>query len=249
MKRYALIGAKLGHSYSQIIHEEIFKNNNIDATYELMEVALEDLPNVIEQIRNGSLSGINVTIPYKEKILPLLDQVSDDVKEIKACNTVCLKDGKVTGFNTDYLGFKEQLKHQGIKLSKKNVYVLGSGGASKAICHALKTMGIEPVVVSRKGNFKYEDLYKVRKIDIIINATPVGMWPDVDASPLPREIIMKARVVIDVIFNPRKTKLLEIAGQDNNGLPMLVYQAMKSEEIWQGKKIILDYNKIEEVLK
>ena len=248
MKHFGLIGYKLGHSYSKTIHEFNFKKLGLDADYSLIEVNEEDLGEVCQKLRSGLLDGINVTIPYKEKIIPYLDFLSSDVNEIKACNTVKVLNGKLYGYNTDYIGFIKQLDYQHIDVKNKNVYVLGSGGASKAICYALDKLAAKVTVVSRRGPFKYEDLYKLKSIDVIVNATPVGMWPDVDASPLSREILSKVKVVVDIIFNPRQTKLLQLVNQTNNGLPMLIYQAIASEEIWLDRSVDADIEEIKEAI-
>jgi len=248
MKHFALIGQKLGHSYSKIIHEYLFKLNNIEADYSLIEVEEADIKDIISKLRDGSLDGINVTIPYKEKILPYLDQIDSNAKMIGACNTVKVEDGKLVGYNTDYLGFMESLDYFGINVARKKIYVLGSGGASKAICHALRLRKANPVVVSRKGPFDYHMLEANRHNSMIVNTTPVGMWPKVNERPISKEVINKTSIIVDIIFNPRRTLLLETKGQDYNGLPMLIYQAVKSEEIWLNQKIELDFDSLKEVL-
>ena len=248
MKHYALIGQKLGHSYSKVIHEYLFNNNGIDADYALIEVEEENIKDIIEMLRDGRLDGINVTIPYKEKIIPYLDCLDENAKSIGACNTVKVENGKLIGYNTDYLGFIQGLKYQGIKVVRKKVFVLGSGGASKAVCHALRLLKANPIVVSRKGPFDYNMLAKRRHNSIIVNTTPVGMWPRVNERPLSKDVINKTDIIVDIIFNPRQTLLLETKGQNNNGLPMLIYQAAKSEEIWLGQNIEFIFEALRGVL-
>ena len=135
--KFGLIGEKLSHSYSKVIHEEVFKENNINASYDLIETKEEGLKDLIEKLRKGEYLGFNVTIPYKEKIMQYLDQIDEDADQIKAVNTIYIKDGIVHGTNTDYLGFIESIHHHSINLKSKKCMVLGTGGASKAICYSL----------------------------------------------------------------------------------------------------------------
>lgn len=240
MNKYALIGLKLGHSYSKIIHEEIFKLNEIEASYDLIEIEEDKLDKFFNQFKNGSYQGINVTIPYKEKVLKYLDFMSDDVKAIGACNTIKNIDGKLYGYNTDYYGFIKQLEKQNIDVKDKNVYILGSGGASKALRFALEKLEAKVTIVSRTKGFNYDDLRKVNHIDLLVNTTPVGMYPREDESPVDMDIVDKTDDVVDIIFNPWQTKLLKMKNQNNNGIYMLIYQAIKAEEIWQDRDINFD---------
>lgn len=245
MNKYALLGHPLTHSCSPIIHNELFKQNNINATYELLDILEDEILEYLNKIRKGIYQGYNVTIPYKEKVMPYLDSLTDAAKIIGAVNVIYLRDGKLIGDNSDFYGFILQLKHQKIDVKNKNVYVLGNGGAAKAIIYALKLMNANVTVVSRRSGFSYDDLANLSKIDVLINTTPVGMYPNVDASPVSEEVISKTETCIDIIFNPRKTKFLQLANQKNEGLPMLIFQAIKAEEIWQGHKIDYQYEEIE----
>lgn len=249
MKKYALIGEKLSHSYSPMIHREIFNDMKVEASYELLEVKKEDLGKAIDKLRSLEYHGFNVTIPYKVEVMQYLDEVSLEAKEIGSVNTIANIDGKIIGFNTDYYGFYQELLYYKVEVKNKNCYVLGTGGASLAVSKALKDLGGIVQFVSRtpkgKNCISYENLKK-EDIDVIVNTTPVGMYPHTEGSPLEYEVIQKAKVVMDIIFNPKKTKLLELAHSNMNGLYMLVGQALKAEEIWQNKK----YNSsIEELLK
>lgn len=249
MKKYALLGEKLSHSYSPLIHKEIFKDMNISADYELRELKINELEAAINDLRLDKYNGYNVTIPYKKEIMKYLDEISAEAKEIGSVNTVAKINGKIVGFNTDYFGFYNELLHFNVPVYNKNCYILGTGGASLAIYKALKDLGGNVYYVSRKPNndniISYDDLAN-RSIDLIVNTTPVGMYPNVDASPVDETIAKRAGNVIDIIFNPRQTKILQYANSNMDGLYMLVGQAIKAEEIWQNKKYEL---KIEDLLK
>ncbi|MBQ3252950.1 MAG: shikimate dehydrogenase [Acholeplasmatales bacterium] len=248
MKRYALLGAKLSHSFSPLIHNEIFKDMNIDASYHLIECESFELNEIISKLKSGEYSGYNVTIPYKKEVMKYLDEISKEALEIGSVNTIALINGKTVGFNTDYYGFYNELLHFNVEVNNKECYVLGTGGASLAINKALKDLGGNVYNVSRNpknGEISYDDL-KDKNIDVIVNTTPVGMYPNVLNSPLPKDIVIKANYVLDIIFNPRVTKLLEYANSNMDGLYMLLGQAIKAEEIWQNK---IYNSKIEELLK
>lgn len=246
MKRYALIGEKLGHSYSKILHEKIFETLKIDAVYELKECKKEELKAVIEDLRNGIYSGYNVTIPYKKVIMNYLDEITSKAKEIGSVNTIFLRNGKVVGTNTDYDGFLAELSYFHLDVARKKCFVLGSGGASLAVCKALKDKSADVCVVSRTpqaGQIGYEELC-FQPIDILINTTPVGMYPSVEACPLSEETILKAGDVVDIIFNPLQTRLLKIAHSEKNGLVMLVGQALEAEKYFQNRKIPLEIEEL-----
>ncbi len=247
--KYALLGEKLGHSFSPQVHNEIFKDLNIDATYELKEIKKEEIVDALNLLKKGIYNGYNVTIPYKKEVMKYLDVIDDKAKEIGAVNTIAYKDGKLIGYNTDYYGFKEEILYNKIDVSNKDCYILGTGGASLALNKALKDLGANVYFVSRNPinefMISYEEL-KNKKPYLIVNSTPVGMYPNVDNCPIEEEIINNTKYVIDIIFNPLQTKLLKIAKSNMNGLFMLVGQAIKAEEIWQNRK----YNEsIENLLK
>ena len=228
MKNYALIGEHLGHSHSPQVHTAIFEAMNVEGNYTKIECSKDELKGLIDDLRNGKYFGFNVTIPYKLEIMKYLDEIDPKAKEIGAVNTVAIKNGKVIGYNTDYYGCQN-----------KNAYILGTGGASLAVSHSLKDLGANVTFVSRNpknsNTISYEELEK-RDIDVLVNATPVGMYPDINSSPVNENIAKKAKYVLDLIFNPEITKILSYANSKMNGFYMLVGQAIKSEEIWQDKK-------------
>lgn len=238
MSKYALLGAKLSHSYSPMIHQEIFKDMNIKATYELKEVSKEELPIMIDKLRNGEFQGYNITIPYKVEIMKYLDEVSIEAEIIGSVNTVSCVNGKVIGYNTDYYGIYNEINYYNLDVKDKDCYILGTGGASLAVYKALVDLGANVSYVSRspknENTISYNELTN-RNIDLIVNTTPVGMYPNIEESPLDIDVAKKAKAVIDIIFNPKITKLLADSNSNMNGLCMLVGQAIKAEEIWQDK--------------
>lgn len=245
-KKFALIGSKLSHSWSPIIHNTIFENLNIDCSYELIECEENELENIVNLLKNGELNGFNVTIPYKKTIMKYLDKIEGNAQKIGSVNTVSLVDGKVVGYNTDYLGFKEELKYYKIDTINKNAYILGTGGASLAVKQALLDLGANVYLVSRNpknDEISYEELSN-RNIDILVNTTPVGMYPNVDESPIDKSICEKCKCVIDIIFNPLYTKLLLTASSKYNGLFMLIGQAIEAEKIWHNREILLNIEEI-----
>ncbi|MDE6242349.1 MAG: phosphotransferase [Anaeroplasmataceae bacterium] len=239
MKRYGLLGEHLSHSYSKIIHTSIFKSLDLSADYSLLECKEEELKDYIELLKQGYYSGFNVTIPYKKTIMKYLDFIDDKAKAIGSVNTIYIRNNKVCGTNTDYDGFLKTLKKYHVDVLNKECYILGTGGASLAVNKALSDLGGRCQFVSRTPKNKeigYKDL-ETKEIDVLVNTTPVGMYPNVGVSPVSKEIAKNAGCVIDIIFNPLKTQLLKDANSNINGLHMLVMQAIKAEEIWQEKGI------------
>lgn len=238
MKRYALLGEKLSHSYSPIIHKEILKDFGIEASYELLELNQNELPKAIEKLRNHEHDGFNVTIPYKLEVMQYLDEISSEAMAIGSVNTIANKNGKIIGYNTDYFGIYNEFKYYNVPVENKKCYVLGTGGASLAVYKALKDLGGMVVYVSRnpknENTITYEQLAQ-EDIDVLVNTTPIGMYPNTGVSVISRELAKKAGYVIDIIFNPKQTKLLQDANSNMNGLFMLVGQAVKAEEIWQER--------------
>lgn len=245
MNNYALIGAHLGHSYSATIHNYIFKKLGIESSYKLIETL--DLASFVDYAK-ANLAGFNVTIPYKEKIVPYLDEIALEAKSLGNVNTVKVINGNLYGYNTDYFGFLEMLKKYHINFKDKSCFVLGSGGAAKTCFNVLASMAKEVSYVSRtkKGEhfISYNDLAN-KEIDLLVNATPVGMYPNINECPVSDEVLNKAKEVVDLIYNPRQTLFLRAKNSYNNGLLMLILQALKAEEIWEGIKP--DDNLIKEV--
>jgi shikimate dehydrogenase len=249
--KFALIGGKLGHSYSPIIHKKVFEKLNIEGSYELLELTKEELPFVIEKLRLEKLNGINITIPYKSEIIKYLDEISEEAKMIGAVNTVISVNGRLIGYNTDYYGFKMLVKKIGIKVGNKKNFICGAGGSARAVIKCLEDMESKNYLVTRdikkaKLNFSdfknleiinYEMLKDIKDKNLIINCTPCGMSPNLNCSILKDGEELEYIAGIDLIYNPAITKFLEEFKIRENGLLMLVGQAIKAEEIWLDREI------------
>lgn len=247
MEFYGLLGEKLSHSLSPKIHNTVFKELNIEGSYKLFEIKREEISELPKALKLLNIKGINVTIPYKEEIIPFLDEVSKEALEIGAVNTIYLKENKLIGYNTDYFGFGKMLEMNNISVEGKDVVVLGTGGASKAVVAYLKDNNAKSItLVSRNKASTYDNIICKTYEDeingeILINTTPVGMYPNVGISPLLEESIKSFDVVVDLIYNPSKTEFINLAEKLGKkvcgGLEMLIYQAIKAEEIWQDREI------------
>ena len=229
-----LLGRKLGHSYSPQIHGLLG-----DYSYALFEKEPEQLASFL---KNGDFTGINVTIPYKKDVIPYLDALSPAAQKIGSVNTIVRRaDGSLFGHNSDYFGFVSLVKHSGIAVEGKKVLVLGSGGTSNMVVTALRDLGAAPVVISRSGENNYGNLHLHSDASVIVNATPVGMYPNTGVSPIDLNRFPKLDGVLDVIYNPAKTQLLldaeKLGIPHENGLWMLVAQAKEAAEYFAGKKL------------
>lgn len=253
-KRYALIGAKLSQSISPKVHNMFFRKTNIAGSYGLIEVQRDELPTLLVRLRDQGYCGINVTMPYKTDIMKYLDSVSDAAKSVGAVNTIKLGD-EIRGYNTDYFGFGKALKHCGFDPKNKKCAVLGSGGASRAVVSYLEDNGASDIIiVSRDPEgvlMKYPGLrgvalesFSAEGTDMIVNTTPVGMYPETGRSPLRKDQLEGVSFVIDLIYNPVETLLMkyarELGIQCDNGIYMLVAQAVCAQEIWQDREFAPD---------
>lgn len=225
-QKFALIGGSLKHSYSKIIHNKLG-----DYSYELVELEADALKSFID----SDICGFNVTIPYKKEIIKYLDVVDKSALEIGAVNTVVKRNGKVYGYNTDFYGMIYMLSIAKITVKDKCVMILGSGGTSntaKAVCNHLGAKKV--IIVSRKGEVNYQNCYEQTDTEVIINTTPVGMYPNVDQSVIDIDRYSSLSGVVDVIYNPSLTKLLYQAKEKGvkytSGLPMLVAQAKYAKD-------------------
>ncbi|MCI5913500.1 MAG: shikimate dehydrogenase [Prevotella sp.] len=247
MDKYGLIGYPLGHSFSQSYFNEKFQNENIDALYENFEIpSIENFPEIIET--NPNLRGLNVTIPYKEKVISYLDVISPEAREIGAVNVIKVeRKGKstyLTGYNSDVIGFTRSIEPLIEKYHKKAL-ILGTGGASKAINYGLKSLGLETVFVSRyrkPDTICYEDITPkvIKEYNVIVNCTPLGMFPHTDECPnLPYEAMNTQTLLYDLIYNPDTTMFMQKGAEHGatvkNGLEMLLLQAFASWEFWHSK--------------
>lgn len=243
MKQFGLIGYPLGHSFSKKYFTEKFEAEGIrDCQYETYPIdSIERLPDLISS--TPGLKGLNVTIPYKEKVLVYLSEKSAVVKQTGACNCIVVKDGRLYGHNTDVIGFRQSLEKAFPSLPA-TALILGTGGAAKAVEYVLKQLKISFRYVSRKpsvNNLSYEQVSPsvVEQTRLIINTTPLGMQPHItEAPPIPYEAIGKEHCLFDLIYNPAETlflrKGLEHGARIQNGLDMLVIQAEESWKIWNA---------------
>ena len=230
-----LLGKKLGHSWSPQIHRELGKYEYL--LYERPEEEIERF------LREGDWRGMNVTIPYKKTVVPFLDELSPVAEVLGSVNTVIREaDGRLRGDNTDVYGFEAMARRFGFRVQGKKTLVLGSGGASVSVAAALRRLGADPVVIiSRSGENNYQNLYLQADAEYVVNTTPVGMYPDVDAAPLDLRDLPSCRGVMDIIYNPPETKLMRQAAELGipacSGLYMLVAQAWRSAEQFLGESI------------
>jgi shikimate dehydrogenase len=248
MDKYGLIGYPLGHSFSISYFNQKFQDENIDAVYENYEIpSIDELPEVLSS--NPELKGINVTIPYKEKVLPFLDSISPEARAIGAVNVIRVshKGNKtlLKGYNSDVIGFTKSIEPMLDKKLHQKALILGTGGASKAIDYGLRNLGLETVFVSRyerPGTIQYKNVTPevVKEYNVIINCTPLGMYPKTEVCPeLPYEAMDNHTILYDLIYNPDETLFMkrgaEYGANVKNGLEMLLLQAFSSWEFWHEK--------------
>ena len=228
-----LLGRKLGHSYSPQIHKQLGSYD-----YSLFEKEPEELENFL---KDGDFSGLNVTIPYKKSVISQLSELTPIAAKLGAVNTIVRRDGKLVGHNTDYFGFQSMVAQSGLTVRGKKVLVLGSGGASNTAVTVLEELGASVVVISRTGENNYENLHRHTDAAVIVNTTPVGMYPHVGVSPLDLVLFPNLEGVLDIIYNPARTQLLLDAQSRGlvtmNGLWMLVAQAKESAEWFTNSRI------------
>ncbi len=230
---FGLLGRTLGHSYSPQIHALLGVPDY--TLYEKEPDALADF------LRNAEFSGLNVTVPYKKAVIPFLDELTPLACRLGAVNTVVRRNGRLIGHNTDYFGFLSLVQSSGVCVAQRKCLVLGSGGASVTVTSVLRELGAQVVVISRSGENNYENLHLHRDASVIVNTTPVGMYPDVGAAPLDLSVFPNLAGVLDVIYNPARTALLLQARERGipcqNGLRMLVAQAAESAEWFTGRSV------------
>lgn len=235
--RYGLIGEKLGHSHSPRLHALLG-----DSEYSLMPIPREALDAFLTK---RDFNGLNVTIPYKRDVIPYCAALGETAKRIGSVNTLVKRaDGTLFGDNTDAFGFAKMAEEAGINFKGKKTIVLGSGGTSLTACYVINEAGGEPVVVSRGGENDYCHLDRHTNAAIVVNATPVGMYPNVDASPVDLRLFQKLEGVLDVVYNPLRTRLLQQAEALGipcaGGLTMLVWQAVRAREMFDGKPVPME---------
>lgn len=258
--RFAVLGQSLPHTWSPYIHNSLFDAAGLDAVYLPVTVPPERLGSVTDVFRS-CFSGFNVTIPYKEKILPFLDDIDEAAQVCGAVNTVEIRNGRMIGHITDGLGMLRAIEEKGVETHQADVLILGGGGAARVAGYAFLSRGGRVTFAVRdaqKGNAlahalaqtQQDGLHRlsVRPLadcaeahDILINCTPVGMYPHVDACPVSADVIARCRAVFDAVYNPRETRLLTLARQNGlpaiEGLGMLFYQAVEAQKFWFGDRV------------
>ena len=240
-KQFGLIGKNIEYSFSRKFFSEKFSSDNKYSNYDYTNYDIESIHDLNNVFNSKNLCGLNVTIPYKEKIISFLDKISDEAEQIGAVNTICFENGSKVGYNTDIFGFTESLKMNKID-NIDSALILGTGGAAKTIIYFCNKNNIPFNVVSRQEsnlNLSYnelnEDIFKKRVL--IVNCTPLGTYPDIKKCPkLPYELINKENILFDLVYNPSETLFMkkgkEIGCKTLNGYQMLKLQAEKSWEIW-----------------
>lgn len=276
-KIYGLIGHPVGHSLSPIIHNLAFEHLSFNCIYEIFDVSPECLGDAVKGLRALNVKGFNVTVPYKESIMQYLDVISEEAMKIGAVNTVINENGILRGYNTDGYGFIEAIKDEGEEIAGRDIVLIGAGGAAKAVSVSLAMNGINSITIINRNLDKaltlsnyikneyhidctyctIDELNELKNIDILINATSVGMSPHIDESPVKEQVVIKSRFVYDLIYNPQKTLFLRYAFKNGikcaNGLGMLVNQANHAFKLWTGvnfnKELIYKHIQVEGIMK
>ena len=247
MKKYLVIGNPIEHSLSPKLHNYWIKKNNIDAVYDKKQLNKVDIDNIILEVKSGKIDGINVTVPFKQSVIPFLDELTPLAKEAQSVNTIFKENNKIIGHNTDIGGFELALKYINYDVKDKKIFILGAGGVVPSIILSLKKMGVSRIILSNRTKKKAEDLKKIYQdieivdwgeiadFNIIINATSVGLKSD-DEIKLDYTDIGPNKLFFDVIYNPKQTNFLSKAkkfgNQIENGKMMFIYQAHQAFAIW-----------------
>lgn len=253
---FGLLGKSLKHSLSPEIHADLLPQQNLCGTYKLYELPRESLSCVPSMMAQDDLLGMNVTIPYKEQICQFIDVLDSHANAIGAVNTILRKQGMLYGYNTDYIGAVSMFQKAGVCIKKRHIVILGSGGAAKALIYGFHMEQAACITVAARNKISLATLKKhfpyistcsmdtIPSGDILVNTTPVGMYPKTGVSPVDKYVLGRFKVASDIIYNPLVTEFLQIAQQEGlqivTGLMMLVDQAIGSEEIWLNKQ--LDFN-------
>jgi len=247
MKKYLVIGNPIEHSLSPKLHNYWFNKNNINAIYEKRQIIKDNLKEIISEVRNEKIHGINVTIPFKQVIIPFVDELSSEAKESQSVNTIYKKNNKILGHNTDIAGFELGLRYSKFDLKNKKVLILGAGGVVPSIMIALKKLGMSKIILSNRTQEKIENLKffftniksiewgKTIDFDVIINATSIGLNAN-DKFKIDYSEGKSGKFFYDVIYNPKKTSFLKKAEEKGNiienGKMMFIYQAHQSFTLW-----------------
>ena len=247
MKKFLVIGNPIKHSLSPQLHNYWIKQNNIDAVYDKKQIEKHNIKEIISEVRNGKISGINVTVPFKQDVIPFIDELSSEAKESHSVNTIYKENNKILGHNTDISGFELAIRKKGYDIKDKKVFILGAGGVVSSIILALKKMEAAKIIISNRTKKKAEELKKtfsnleivnwgeVPEFNMIINATSLGLNKDDDIK-LNYADLGPNKLFYDVIYNPQQTKFLlkakQFGNQIENGKMMFIYQAHQAFTIW-----------------
>jgi len=249
MKKYLVIGNPINHSLSPELHNHWIKQNGLNAIYEKKRLTNNELESLILDIKQENVNGINITVPFKNTVIPFLDELSDEAKKTQSVNTVYLKNRKVIGHNTDIEGFKNAIKKINFNFNNKKIFILGAGGVVPSIIYASIKMGSSEILVSNRTKGKAEkiknifdkiqliDWGDIPNFDVIINATSLGLNQD-DKLNLDLTKVGKNKLFYDVIYNPDKTNFLKVGknlgNKCENGKLMFIYQAFSAFKLWHG---------------
>ena len=260
MKKFCVIGNPIDHSLSPKLHNFWLKKNKIEAIYEKKLLEEKEIPKLIESIRKSEINGVNVTVPFKNSIIPFLDNLSSEAKKTKSVNTICTEEDKIIGHNTDIAGFELALRYINYDVKRKKALIIGAGGVSPSIILALKNMGCENIYLINRTFEKAEKIKEtfndiivqkwgdIPDFDLIINATSLGLNHD-DKFHLDFTNIGKNKFFYDVIYNPKETDFLKtgrkLGNKAENGMMMFIYQAMYAFKLWNKFEPKINNNLIE----
>ena len=259
MKKFLVIGNPIEHSLSPALHNYWIKINGINAIYEKLQLNEDELEQIILQVKEKKINGINVTVPFKKAVIPYLDELSIEAESTQSVNTICLKNNRVIGHNTDIIGFQTSIKSSKYNLENKEILILGAGGVVPSVIYALTKMKPSKIMISNRTKEKAENIKrlfknieiiewgKISNFDMIINATSLGLKKN-DNLNLNFSSISGKKFFYDVIYNPSETNFLKIGknlgSQTLNGKLMFIYQALSAFNIWHGLKPDVDENVI-----
>jgi shikimate dehydrogenase len=259
MKKHLIIGNPISHSLSPKLHNYWFKQNNIDAIYETAQPEEEEIEKILQQVKSNKIWGMNITVPFKKKVIPYVEKLSETAKATTSVNTIFKRENMIYGDNTDVQGFELSLKYESCELKNKKAFILGAGGVVPSIIKALKNLGLKQIFLSNRTKKNSDYILKlfpeiiivewgqIPDFDIVINATSLGLKKD-DYINLDLKKINDRKIFYDLIYNPSITNFLDQAKKSGhkiiNGKMMLLFQAQKAFEIWHGFLPIIDDNLI-----
>ena len=248
MKKYFVIGNPISHSLSPKLHNHWFKENKIDAVYEKIKIDENDLETIISKFKEKKINGINVTVPFKKRVIPYLDKLSLEAEQTQSVNTIILDDDNLVGHNTDIAGFIKAIKNLNFDIKGKKIFILGAGGVVPSIIFALNKMNVSKIIISNRTKKKAEDLKSqfhnlevldwgdINDFDVIINATSLGL--NKESINLDFSKFANNKLFYDVIYNPAETNFLKegkkLGNKTENGKLMFIYQAFEAFKLWHG---------------